>query len=173
MKKMTDAQAETFYYGAAPSRTVTNEAAHRASVGPGTVPWVRPLQEKRTLPVSNAALLGVEPESNRVTYPVFRPRQGEPYRRSVFRDEVAPKNVNTSMNHPGHEVYRQSTDKGGKGPKGGKATGGFGRPGEQGYGQLTGRGAVEGECRPRRSGMKCIWQVLIEKSLGTDNRAGG
>ena len=45
------------------------------------------------------------------------------------------------MNHPGHEVYRQSTDKGGKGPKGGKATGGFGRPGEQGYGQSTGRGA--------------------------------
>ena len=83
----------------------------------------------------------VEPESNRVPYPVFRPRQGEPYRRSVFRDEVAPKNVSTSMNYPGQEFSRQSTDKGGKGNKGGKATGGFGRPGEQGYGQSTGRGA--------------------------------
>ena len=72
-EKMTDAQAEAFYYGAASSRTVTNEAALRVSVGPGTVPWVRPPQEKRTLPVSNAAMPVVEPESNRVrTIPGFQ-----------------------------------------------------------------------------------------------------
>ena len=140
-EKMTDAQAETFYYGVATGKVVPNEAAHSVSVGPGTVPWVRPPQGKRTLPTNDAAMPVVEPESNRVPYPVFRPRQGEPYRRSVFRDEVAPKNVSTSMNYPGQEFSRQSVDKGGKGNKGGKAAGGFGRTGEQSYGQSTGRGA--------------------------------
>ena len=32
-EKMTDAQAETFYYGAATGRVVTNEAAHSVSDG--------------------------------------------------------------------------------------------------------------------------------------------
>ena len=140
-EKMTDAQAETFYYGVATGKVVMNEAAHSVSVGPGTVPWVRPPQEKRTLPTNDTAMPVVEPESNRVTYPVFRPRQGEPYGRSVFRDEVAPKNVSTSMNYPGQEFSRQSAEKGGKGNKGGKAAGGFGRTGEQSYSQSTGRGA--------------------------------